>query len=449
MAEVIKMPRLSDTMEEGRIVEWLKKEGDQIAQGDVLAEVETDKANMELESFYEGTLLYIGVGADETVPVDAVLAVVGEKGEDYQKVLEEAKKGEESSKPSESSSSESEETSKKEQEAETPKAPEAEPSGQTGQVADLASVLEKGKKGEDGKDEAEQRIKASPLAKRLAKEKGIDIAQIEGTGDGGRIIKRDIERAEAEGIKPQKTKSQSSKTPTEPVEAIAGTEDYEDKSISQMRKTIAKRLVESKFTAPHFYLTMEINMDNAIEARKRINEVAEDKVSFNDLIVKASALALRKNPQANASWLGDKIRYYKHIHMGVAVAVEEGLVVPVIRFADQKGVSQISAETKHYAKKAQDKTLQPEDYQGNTFTISNLGMYGIEEFTAIINPPDACILAVGKISQKPVIEEGDLKETNRMKVTLSCDHRVVDGAIGSGFLNTFKSLMEDPLRMIL
>lgn len=435
MAEVIKMPRLSDTMEEGTIVDWFKSVGDDIAQGDVLAEVETDKANMELESFFEGKLLYVGVENGDTVPVDQVIAVVGEEGEDYQQVLDEAKGESQESKAEEETSEKATSDKDKAAQSEKDAAPEkAEPSPETKDSA----KTEKG------------RIKASPLAKKLAEEKSIDLSAIEGTGDNGRIIKRDIERVEKEGAPQAKEKTESAPAGAPVSEPIAtGEEDYEDVPLSQMRKTIAKRLVESKFSAPHFYLTMEINMDQAIEARKRINEVAEVKTSFNDLIIKASSLALRKNPKANASWLGDKIRYYKHIHMGVAVAVDDGLVVPVIRHADQKGVVQIARESQDYAEKAHNKQLQPEDYEGNTFSISNLGMYGIDQFTAIINPPDSCILAVGKIKKQPVVNDGELQETNVMTVTLSCDHRSVDGAIGSGFLKTFKENMEDPLRMIM
>lgn len=430
MAEVITMPKLSDTMEEGTIVEWHKQVGDQIEQGDVLAEVETDKATMELESFHDGTILYIDIDAGKAVKVNDPIAVVGDEGEDYQQVFKQAQSGE---------SEEKEETPQKAPEAEpekqkqTPKQGTDQDSSAKSDQSKVANVPEESKT-QDGE---QQRIKASPLAKKLAREKGIDLTKVEGSGDGGRIVKRDIEAAEVQEPEPVAT------MPT------VGDEDYEDQPVGQMRKTIAKRLSESKFTAPHFYLTMEINMDEAIRARKRINETLEDKISFNDLILKASAVALKKHPQVNASWLGDKIRFYKHINIGVAVAVDEGLVVPVLRFADQKGIETISREVKEYAQKAQDKKLQPEDYQGNTFSVSNLGMFGIEEFTAIINPPDSAILAIGGIKQIPVIDNGELKEQNVMKVTMSCDHRVVDGVTGSRFLQTFKAFMEDPVRMII
>ena len=442
MADVITMPRLSDTMEEGTIVEWFKQVGDEIAQGDILAEVETDKANMELESFYEGKLLYVGIEQGDVVPVDNVIAVVGEEGEDYEAALQ---SGHETL---------AAETSG----GEAPAAAEPDISVNGGAEANGTAV--------------EERLKASPLARKLAEEKGIDLKQIEGSGDNGRIIKRDIERIEKEGEpareqpqpaqapaqpqpqpepepQPTATPQQSAPAVPEPPQPADGQQAYEDVPVSQMRKTIAKRLSESKFTAPHFYLTMEINMDQAMAARKKINDLADVKTSFNDLIIKASSAALSRNPRANASWLGDKIRYYKQINTGVAIAVEEGLVVPVIRNADQKGISDIAKESQAYAERAQNKQLQPEDFEGNTFTVSNLGMYGIDQFTAIINAPDSCILAVGAIKQQPTIVEGELKETNTMTVTLSCDHRVVDGAIGAQFLQTFRQYLEDPFRMLI
>lgn len=412
MAEIIRMPRMSDTMTEGVIVAWHKKVGDNIKSGDLLAEVETDKATMEMESYWDGTLLYIGVEKGNAVAVDGVLAIIGKKGEDYKSLLEGAsvsstKKQEQSSAKKETSTS----------------------------SATVESVVAHPQTSSDKPQTTNGRMKASPLAKKIAKDKGVDLAKVKGTGDGGRVIKRDIEKISA-GKKMD-------------IPVFVGEEGYEDVPLSQMRKTIARRLVESKNSAPHFYLTMEINMDKMIEARKSINEISDPvKISYNDLITKASALALRNNPKVNASWLNDKIRYYKHIHIGVAVAVEEGLVVPVIRFADGKPLSQIAVETKDFAEKAKNKKLQPTDWEGNTFTISNLGMFDIDEFTAIINPPDACILAVGKIKQVPIIENGQLKNTNVMKVTLSCDHRVVDGALGSMFLQTLKSYLEDPIRLV-
>jgi pyruvate dehydrogenase E2 component (dihydrolipoamide acetyltransferase) len=439
MAEVIRMPRMSDTMEEGNIIEWLKEEGDQVEPGETLAEVETDKATMELDSFVEGTLLHIEV-KEGPVPINGVIAVVGEEGEDWKKVLEEAQQenGEEEEK---------EEAAKAEDEkAEEQKAEEKEES--------------KGEPAGEGK-----RIIASPLARSMAKEKGIDLAKIEGSGDGGRIVKRDIEeytekektapvpgRAPAPERAPQPEEKKEKEKPTVPVTPFvlrAGEENYEEVNISQMRKTIARRLTESKFSAPHFYLTMEIDMGMAMKWRKQMNEVAPNKISFNDLIVKAAAIALRHHPDVNASWQGDTIRKNKDVNIGVAVAIDEGLLVPVIRHTDIKSLSQINYEIRQLADKAKRRKLSTEEMQGNTFTVSNLGMFGIEEFTAIINPPDSCILAVGGIIEKPVIENGEITAGHRMKVTLSCDHRVVDGAMGARFLQTLKEILENPIRIMV
>jgi pyruvate dehydrogenase E2 component (dihydrolipoamide acetyltransferase) len=439
MAEVIRMPRMSDTMEEGNIIEWLKEEGDQVEPGETLAEVETDKATMELDSFVEGTLLHIEV-KEGPVPINGVIAVVGEEGEDWKKVLEEAQQenGEEEEK---------EEAAKAEDEkAEEQKAEEKEES--------------KGEPAGEGK-----RIIASPLARSMAKEKGIDLAKIEGSGDGGRIVKRDIEeytekektapvpgRAPAPERAPQPEEKKEKEKPTVPVTPFvlrAGEENYEEVNISQMRKTIARRLAESKFSAPHFYLTMEIDMGMAMKWRKQMNEVAPNKISFNDLIVKAAAIALRHHPDVNASWQGDTIRKNKDVNIGVAVAIDEGLLVPVIRHTDMKSLSQINYEIRQLADKAKRRKLSTEEMQGNTFTVSNLGMFGIEEFTAIINPPDSCILAVGGIIEKPVIENGEITAGHRMKVTLSCDHRVVDGAMGARFLQTLKEILENPIRIMV
>ncbi len=404
MAEIIRMPRLSDTMEEGVIVSWLKKEGDSVAVGDILAEVETDKATMELESFYEGTLLHIGV-KEGAVPVDAVIAIIGNKDEDYKAILAQAESTQTTSPPSEAAM----EATKRE--------------------ADSSKIVP------PSDDASEGRIKASPLAKKMAKEAGISLEAITGTGEGGRIVKADI-------LKYQATidVSQPSTSTTQG--------GYTDKPISQMRKTIAKRLSQSKFELPHFYLTMEIGMDRCWEARKRINAHAEHKISFNDIIIKACALALKKHPAVNSSWLGDKIRTHHDVHIGVAVAVEDGLFVPVIRHADQKPLSEIHTEVAEKAKRARDKKLGLEEMQGNSFSISNLGMMGIEEFTAIINPPDACILAVGAILDKAVVRDGTIVISKQMKVTLSCDHRLVDGATGAAFLNTVRQYLEEPLQML-
>ena len=412
MAEVIRMPRMSDTMTEGTFVEWHKKVGDTVKIGDILAEVETDKATMELENYVKGTLLYIGVEKGQAAQVDQIIAIVGKEGEAFQSLLSEA-------------------PSKKEAPvAETTAAPEpALP--ETTQKTTAAAT-------DDG------RLKASPLAKKIAKEKGIDLQAITGSGPEGRIIKKDVEQAQP-GFQTL-TESPVAKVA---YTHVAGTEGFEEVPVSQMRKVIAQRLSQSKFSAPHFYLTLSVDMDNAIAARKSMNAVSPVKISFNDMIVKAAALALRQNPAVNASWLADKIRYNKHVHIGVAVAINDGLVVPVIRFADNKSLAQLAAETGDLAERAKARKLQPADWEGNTFTISNLGMMGIEEFTAIINPPDACILAVGGINQVPVVKNGQIVPGNVMKLTMSCDHRVVDGAVGAGFLKTLKEYLEDPVRMLV
>ncbi|MEL6987250.1 MAG: pyruvate dehydrogenase complex dihydrolipoamide acetyltransferase [Bacteroidota bacterium] len=416
MAEVLTMPRMSDTMEEGNILGWLVKVGDQVEAGDVLAEVETDKATMELESPYDGTLLYIGV-AEGAVPIDAVLAVIGDAGEDYAEDLKAAE-----AEAAASGAKASEATEETQQPAETSHAMPVESAPSTAAV------------------DSNEKLKASPLAKSMAKVSGIDLNQVKGSGDGGRIIKRDIEAFIEKG---------PSKAAPAAISLVPQGASFVDEGISQMRKTIARRLSESKFGAPHFYLTMEIDMDHAIAARKQINEVSEVRISYNDIIVKASALALRKHQNVNSSWLGDKIRRNQHINIGVAVAVDEGLLVPVVKNADFKTLSQIKAEVKELAGKAREKKLSLDEMQGNTFTISNLGMFDIDEFTAIINPPDACILAVGSIVEKPVVKDGQIVVGNIMKVTLSCDHRVVDGVTGAEFLQTLKTYLEDPVRMLI
>lgn len=429
MAEVIRMPRMSDTMEEGNIVSWLKKEGDTVEIGDTLAEVETDKATMELDSPEEGVLLHIAV-KEGPIAINGVIAVIGKAGEDWKAVL---------------AGTGSNGAAKKE---EAPKMTETPVPAQENPVPTQST---------DAAPTTDERLKASPLAKNIAKEAGVDLTQVEGSGEHGRIVKRDVEAAiEAQRSAPAPQPSVASQPVQEKavpqVQAFAyapGTANFEEKPISQMRKTIARRLSESKFTAPHFYLTIEINMDKAVEMRQRVNEVAPTKISFNDFVVKACAAALRQHPAVNSSWLNDKIRYNKDINIGVAVAVEEGLLVPVIRMADIKTLSQINGEVKMYADKAKSKKLQPEEMQGNTFTISNLGMFGIEEFTAIINPPDSCILAVGAIIEKPIVKNGEIKIANMMKVTLSCDHRTVDGATGAKFLQTLQQILEDPIRLLV
>jgi pyruvate dehydrogenase E2 component (dihydrolipoamide acetyltransferase) len=422
-AVLVTMPKMSDTMQEGTISSWLKKVGDVVKTGEIIAEVETDKATMELESYEDGVLLYIGVEAGGSVPVDGVIAVIGEKGADYQSLLAAHQGGASIAAPVEVASP-------------AASVAVAAPAPVMAQAPVAAAVPS---------STGNERVKASPLAKKIASETGVDIRQVAGSGEGGRIVKRDIETfvPAAATASPQAASSQVGGAPA------LGQESFTEEKVSQMRKTIAKRLAESKYSAPHFYLTMEINMDKAIEARKSMNEFGTAKISFNDLVIKATAAALRQNPKANSSWLGDKIRYNDHIHIGMAVAVEEGLLVPVIRFADQLSLSQISNQAKSLGQKAKNKELQPKDWEGNTFTISNLGMFGIDEFTAIINPPDACILAVGGIKETVIVKDGQMKIGNVMKVTLSCDHRVVDGAVGSAFLQTLKGLLEDPVRILI
>lgn len=549
MAEVIRMPKMSDTMTEGVIVAWHKKVGDTIQPGDILAEVETDKAVMELEAYESGTILYIGAKEGDTVPVDAVLYIVGEPGESYEHLLNEGEQkagatgqtntneaaGNTTAKTNESNGKSNididslpikvERMPKMSDtmtegvivawhkrvgdevqpgdilaEVETDKAVmELEAyeggkliyigakEGESVRVNDILYILAEdelpvsveeivdalnNKQGaapaaKESKDKettpAKQplppseketvattesgRIKASPLARRMAEELGIDLSKVKGTGEGGRIVKRDIEAYKEQASEQQAVHDTASTAASVP--ASMPESEYEEVAVSQMRKTIARRLSESKFTAPHFYLTVSINMDKAMAARKQMNEMSPVKISFNDLVVKATAMALLKHPEVNAAWLGDKIRYHKHAHIGVAVAVPEGLVVPVIRYANQKSLSQIAQETKELAEKAKNRKLQPADWEGSTFSVSNLGMFGIEEFTAIINPPNACILAVGSIQQQPVVIDGEIQVAHIMKVTLSCDHRVVDGAVGAAFLQTLKANLEEPLRMLV
>lgn len=414
MAEVIRMPRMSDTMEEGVIVGWMKKVGDKVEPGTVLAEVETDKAVMELESFYDGVLLHIGVEKG-AVPVNGILAVIGQPGEDYKAALAAANNG-------------------------TAAVPAAKTEVVASEISSVSETTQSMPAVESSNNA--KRVKASPLAKNMAEKAGIHIEDVTGTGDNGRIVRKDIEQVMATG-----GAIQNSKPTAMPVMQVATGKDV-DIPLSQMRKVIAKRLSESMFTAPHFYLTMEISMDRAMEARKMINETAASKISFNDFVVKAAAMALRSHPVINSSWLGDKIRQNGNINIGIAVAVDEGLLVPVVRNTDNLTLSQINESVKSLAGKAKERKLQPDEMTGNTFTVSNLGMFDIESFTAIINPPDACIMAVGSIVQKPVVKNGQIVVGNTMKVMLSCDHRVVDGASGAKFLQTFKSYLEEPVRML-
>ena len=427
MAEVVKMPKMSDTMTEGVLAKWHKKVGDKVKSDDSLADVETDKATMEVVGYEDGTLLYIGPKEGEAAPVNGIIAIVGKEGTDITPLLQDT-----GSAPAPAAAPATQEAAP---------APEA-----TAPATEAASSTAD-----------DSRVKASPLARRIAKEKGINLNDLKGTADGGRIVKKDIE-----SYNPSAAPATAPSAPAAPTEAAkpaaaapvvipqyTGVEKFTEKPVSQMRKVIAKRLSESLFTAPHFYVTMSIDMDQAVAARNKINEVAPVKISFNDFVLKACAVALKQHPNVNSSWLGDKIRYNEHINIGVAVAVEDGLLVPVVRFADGKSLSQISVEVKDFAQRAKAKKLQPSDWEGSTFTISNLGMFGVDEFTAIINPPDACILAVSGIQQIPVVKNGAVVPGNVMKVTLSCDHRVVDGATGAAFLQTLKSLLEEPVRMMV
>ncbi|MDR3715021.1 MAG: pyruvate dehydrogenase complex dihydrolipoamide acetyltransferase [Puia sp.] len=429
--EVILMPRLSDTMTEGVIAEWHKKVGDTVKKGDILADIETDKATMELESYKEGKLLYAGAQKGDKIAVNELLAIIGDESKiDLQKIVAVSKnKG--VSGP---------------QAAPTPSSQAAvgQAAAATGAAATAAPTPSVNGDG---------RVKASPLAKKIAADKGIDITQVPGSGDGGRIIKKDVDDfVPPKAIAPAATgtpattgSSAKSMVPSTP----AGQVSFEEVPVSQMRKTIAQRLSQIKFTAPEFYLTMTIDMDKAVESRAKLNDISPVKISFNDMVIKGVSIALKQHPAVNSSWLGDKIRINHHVNIGIAVAVPDGLVVPVIRFADTRSLSQIAAEVKEFAQKAKNKKLQPSDWEGSTFTISNLGMFGIDDFTAIINPPDSCILAIGAIQQVPVVKNGAVIPGNIMKVTLTCDHRVVDGATGSAFLQTLKGLLEEPLRMLV
>jgi len=408
MAEVVRMPKLSDTMIEGVVAEWHKKIGDKVSEGDLLADIETDKATMEFESFYDGILLHIGVEKGAGAPVNSILAIIGEKGEDIKALLVEEPVAEvEETKP---------------EATPTPVVAVAKP-----EITETVTVEHT-----DG-----SRIFVSPLAKKMAEERNINLSMVKGSGDNGRIVKRDIDN-----YVPASTSAPVFSAPV-------GTESYTEEPFSQMRKAIARTLAASKYSAPHFYLKMEIDMDNAIAARKSINAKGDVKISFNDMIVKAVANALRKHPKINVDYVNDAIRYNNHIHIGVAVAVPDGLVVPVIKFADSKGFAQIGAEVKDMVIKAKTKKLMPDDMQGGTFAISNLGMYGIEDFTSIVNPPNGCILSVGGIKQTPVVKNGEIVPGNVMMLSLSCDHRVVDGATGSEFLQTLKSYLENPVMMIV
>jgi pyruvate dehydrogenase E2 component (dihydrolipoamide acetyltransferase) len=425
-AAVIRMPLLSDTMTEGTIEKWYFKVGDKVKADDALADVATDKATMEVVGYEEGTLLYIGVKEGEAAQVNGIIAIVGKEGTDITPLLQD-----------------NDDTAT----AEAPAA-EAAPAATASSAAPTATTT--------GSTEDDSRVKASPLARKIAKDKGINLNDVKGSAEGGRIIKKDIENLAAQpAVKPQEQAAGAKPAEAAPAKAAiilptyTGEEKFSERAVTQMRKAISRRLSESLFTAPHFYVTMSIDMDQAIIARNKMNEVAPVKISFNDFVLKACAVALKQHPAINSSFMGDKIRTNEHVHIGVAVAVDEGLLVPVIKFADGKSLSHISTEVKEFAGKAKAKKLQPAEMEGSTFTISNLGMFGVDEFTAIINTPNACILAVSGIAQVPVVKNGAVVPGNVMKVTLSCDHRVVDGATGAAFLQTLKSLLEEPVRMMI
>ncbi|WP_036379960.1 pyruvate dehydrogenase complex dihydrolipoamide acetyltransferase [Muricauda sp. MAR_2010_75] len=419
--EIITMPRLSDTMEEGTVASWLKKVGDEVEEGDILAEIETDKATMEFESFYSGKLLHIGIQEGEGAPVDSLLAIIGPEGTDVDAVLKAQAGG------GSSASAPKEEATPKEE-----------------------SKIEEAPKVEATTSQDGARIFASPLAKKIAEEKGIDLSNVNGSGDNGRIVKRDVESYQpSQTTAPTAEKSSETATaPVAPISSPVGEESMEEVKNSTMRKVIAKRLGESKFTAPHYYLTIEVDMSNAMASRSQINNLPDTKVSFNDMVLKACAMALKKHPQVNTSWNGETTVYKHHVHMGVAVAVDEGLVVPVIKFADQLSLTQLGTAVKDLAGRARSKKIKPDEMEGSTFTVSNLGMFGIQEFTSIINQPNSAILSVGAIVEKPVVKNGQIVVGNTMKITLACDHRTVDGATGAQFLQTLRAYLENPVTML-
>ncbi|MCX7548224.1 pyruvate dehydrogenase complex dihydrolipoamide acetyltransferase [Xanthomarina sp. F1114] len=415
---VVTMPRLSDTMEEGTVATWLKKIGEEVSEGDILAEIETDKATMEFESFQAGTLLYIGLKEGESAKVDALLAIIGPEGTDVSNIAKNFK--------AEGASSKNEASSK-----EAPKKEKEEPVKTETKKEVSSSSSTSASSSDSG------RVFISPLAKKMADEKGINISQVKGSGENGRIIKRDIEN-----FSPSATASVGKFVPT-------GQEDFDEVKHSQMRKVIAKRLAESKFTAPHYYLNVEFDMENAMAFRAQYNSLPDTKISYNDIVVKACALALKKHPQVNSQWFDDKMKLNNHVHIGVAVAVPDGLVVPVVKFANEQSLTQIGASVKEFAGKARNKKLTPQEMEGSTFTISNLGMFGIESFTSIINQPNSAILSVGAIVEKPVVKNGQIVVGNTMKLTMACDHRTVDGATGSEFLLTLKGYIENPVTMLV
>ncbi|WP_028376398.1 pyruvate dehydrogenase complex dihydrolipoamide acetyltransferase [Leeuwenhoekiella sp. MAR_2009_132] len=424
--EVISMPRLSDTMEEGTVASWLKKVGDKVEEGDILAEIETDKATMEFESFYKGTLLHIGIQEGETAKVDALLAIIGEEGTDVSGIINGNKSG-----------SAKKETSKKEAPKKEESKKEAPKQEESKKEAPKKEETKKEASKPQNSSSADGRVFASPLAKKLAEEKGVDISKVSGSGENGRVVRKDVEN-----YSPAATRASVQQF------VATGEESYEDVSNSQMRKAIAKSLGKSKFTAPHYYLNVEFNMENMIAFRSQFNQLPDTKVSYNDMIIKAVSIALKQHPQVNSQWFDDKMRLNKHVHIGVAVAVPDGLVVPVVEFANEKSLQQINAEVKELAGKARNKKLKPEEMQGSTFTISNLGMFGITNFTSIINQPNSAILSVGAIIEKPVVKEGKIVVGNTMTLSMACDHRTVDGATGAQFLQTLKMYIENPILML-
>ncbi len=421
MAEIVRMPKLSDTMTEGVVAAWHKKVGDAVKEGELLAEIETDKATMEFESFYDGVLLYIGVEKGSAAPINSILAVIGKAGEDIKALLADAG----GSAPV----------------AETKKPDPAPVKTEAPIVAEVATSAQQTQQTQQA-HQGNGRIFVSPLAKKMAEEKGINLATVSGSGENHRIVKKDIENYSPAA-------SSGAKGSNVVYAAAVGVESYTDVPNSQMRKAIARTLSASKFSAPHFYLKMEVDMENAMAAREAINADGDVKISFNDMVVKAVAASLRRHPKVNADWIGDAIRYNNHIHVGVAVAVEDGLVVPVVKFTDTKGFAQLGAEIKDLAARAKTKKLQPQEMEGGTFAVSNLGMFGIEDFTSIINPPNGCILSVGQIKSTPVVKNGAIVPGHVMKLSLSCDHRVVDGAVGSAFLKTLKEILENPVKMLV
>ncbi|MCC6371839.1 MAG: pyruvate dehydrogenase complex dihydrolipoamide acetyltransferase [Bacteroidia bacterium] len=437
--EIVRMPKLSDTMTDGVVAKWHKKVGDKVKSGELLADIETDKATMEFESFQDGVLLYQGIEEGKGAAVNSILAILGKGGEDVNAILAIVNTGASTSSASGSSTSSASGSSTSSASGSSTSTTSGSSTSTAAKTPEAAPTAAASKETKAETTNSDARIKASPLAKAMAKEKGIDLTKVHGSAENGRITKADIEN-----YKPAANVG-SAKT----ISSVAlGAESFTDEPVSQMRKTIARRLLESKNGAPHFYLNIEVDMDNAIASRAAINNIPDTKISFNDLVIKASAAALRRHPKVNVSWMGDKIRSYSHIHIGVAVAVEDGLLVPVIRFADQKSLTQISGEVKDLSKRAKDKKLQPSDWEGNTFTISNLGMFGIESFTSIINSPESCILSVGAIRQVPVVKNGAVVPGNVMKLTLACDHRTVDGATGAAFLQTLKTFIENPVTML-